>query len=225
MPAGGTIWFDDGVFQIDAEVRVATLAFRTSYAGPFTANTGPFVSVGYYFDIAVPSNVRSLFFSSDTPVFVALWSKVGTTWRFKVSAQVALRIYGFADQEIVPSTSGLQFFSEAGVLTFDSDSNFLRVSGISRNAGPGTSVPWPSTSRRFAAGLGHFPKRGVGAAQAGVPYWVQMSYGITVGPSSCTVGELPISSRPTGGGGTPPPPNSPPMAAPTMMIVDVTNFD
>ncbi|MEX5341415.1 hypothetical protein [Pseudomonas sp. I2] len=224
MPAGMTVWFDDGVFQIDSETRVATLAYQATFSGPFVSNTGPFVSANYYFDITIPTSVKSLFFYSDTSMFIGLWTRVGTTWRFKCSAEGTIKIYGFADQTITPSTSGLQLFDSAGILTFDSDCKFLRVSDIVRGAASGTTRAWPSTTRNYAAGIGSFPKRGTGAALAGIPYWVQMSYGVSIGPSSAGVGELPISSRPTGGAGVAPPASSPAMQPPTLMIVDVTGF-
>lgn len=225
MPTGFRVDLEaGGTFQIDSEVRVSTLTFRTTYAGPFTANSGPFVSVGYYFDLVVPSGITSLFFSSSTPMFIALWAKSGTTWRFKVSAQGTINVFGFADQAIAPSGVGFQTFNSAGVLTFDAGARWMRVADIVAGAPSGTTKSYPSAGRSYAAGIGSYPKRGTGAAQAGVPYWVQFSYGVNVGPSSYGVGELPISSRPTGGAGVPPPPSSPAMQPPTLMLVDVTGF-
>ncbi|WP_156351984.1 hypothetical protein [Pseudomonas sp. NBRC 111130] len=225
MPTGLRVDLESGgTFQIDSEVRVSTLAFQTTYSGPFTANSGPFVSVGYYFDLTVPSNITSLFFSSSTSMFIALWAKSGTTWRFKVSAQGTINIYGFADQQIAPSNVGFQTFSSSGMLTFDAAAKWMRIADIVRGAASGTVKNYPADGRSYAAGIGSYPKRGAGAAQAGVPYWVQFSYGLNIGPNSYGVGELPISSRPTGGGGVPPPPSSPAMQPPTLMLVDVSYF-
>lgn len=224
MPAGMTVWLDEGVFQIDSDTRVATLAYTTTFSGPFLSDSGPFISANYYFDITIPTAVKSLFFSSGTSMFIGLWSRTGMTWRFKCTAQGPIKIFGFADQTITPSTSGLQLYDSAGILTFDSDCKFLRVSDIVRGAVSGVTKPWPSATRNYAAGIGSYPKRGTGASLAGIPYWVQMSYGVRIGPSSVGVGELPISSRPTGGGGVAPPASSPAMQPPTLMIVDVTGF-
>jgi len=224
MSAGMTVWLDDGVFQIDSETRVATLAYQATFNGPFVSDPGPFISASYYFDITVPNTVKSLFFYSETSMFIGLWARSGTTWRFKCSAQGAIKIFGFADQAITSSKSGLQLYDSTGILTFDSDCKFLRVSDIVRGAAPGVTKAWPSTTRNYAAGIGSYPKRGTGASLGGIPYWVQMSYGVSIGPSSAGVGELPISSRPTGGGGVAPPASSPAMQPPTLMIVDVTGF-
>jgi len=224
MPAGAVFYFDDGAFQIDGDVRVATLAFRTTYSGPFTADTRPFVGTLYQFDLTVPSNVKSLFFSCNVQNGIALFSRVGTTWRFVCGAQAAIEVYGFADQTITPTNSGLQLYNAAGVLTFDAGAKWLRVADIHRSAVSGASWPWPSTSRKYAAGFGSYPKRSTGAAQAGLPYWVLRSYMISVGPANVMVGEGPITSRLVGGGGDPPPGNSPLMQPPTLMVIDVTNY-
>ena len=224
MGAGFQSFFDNGLFQIDADIRVATMAYRVDYPGPFGTLNTPFVATPYYFDLGVPAGVGSLFFSCDTPIFIALMSKVGTTWRFRCSTTATIRIYGFADQNIPDSGSGFQTLSATGVITFDSNAKFMRPIDIVREAGPGTSRNWPGPAGNYAAGIGHYPKRSVGASLAGVPYWVQMAYGVSVGPSTYAVGENPILSRPVGGGGTPPPPASPAMAAPTMMCLDVTAY-
>lgn len=225
MTVGMTVWLDDGAVQIDSDIRVSTIAYQTTFSGPYTILDTPFVgTMPYYFDIVIPTSVKSLFFSSTTAVTLALWAKTGTTWRFRASAQATIKIFGFADQTITPSSSGLQMYNALGVLTFDSDSQFMRIVDVVRGAASGTSKSWPSTSRSYAAGIGSYPRRGMGAAQAGIPYWVLMAYGVSVGPSTYGVGEVPVASRPTGGGGVPPPPNSPTMQPPTLMVVDVTGF-
>lgn len=222
MAAGFQSFFDNGMFQIDADIRPATLAYRQDFAGPFGTLSTPFVSTPYYFDISVPPHVGSVFFACDTPVFIALMSKVGTTWRFRCSTTAVIRIYGYADQDMPFSNSGFQTFSSSGVLTFDSSARFLRPVNIVRGAGSGVTIGWPGPSANYAAGIGNYPKRSVGAAQAGIPYWVMFSYGVSVGPSTYGVGESPILSRPVGGAGVAPPPASPAMIAPTLMCLDVT---
>lgn len=224
MPAGMTVWMDEGVMQLDSDIRVSTIAFQTTFSGPYQTLVTPFVTMNYYFDITIPAGVKALFFSSTTSVTLALWAKTGTTWRFRASAQATIKIYGFAEQAITPSSSGLQLYNEAGVLTFDSDTKFMRVADIVKGAASGTSKSWPSNGRVHAAGIGSYPRRGVGAAQAGVPYWILLAYGVNVGPTTYGVGEVPVASRPTGGAGVAPPPNSPAMQPPTLMMVDVTGF-
>lgn len=224
MPAGLTVWFETGAFQVDSEIRTATLSYKETYSGPFAYEERPFVALDYYFDVVLPAGTSSVFFSSDTQVIICLWSRVGNTWRFKIGAQVPVTIYAFADKEIAPSSSGLQLFSSAGVLTFDSDSPFLRITNIVRGAPSGTTINLPADGRKYAAGIGNYPKRTRGAAMAGLPFWVQMCFGVSIGPTQVSVGETSISSRQVGGGGDPPPTDSPAMAPPTMMIIDVTGY-
>lgn len=223
MGAGFQSFFEGGgTFQIDADVRVASLAYRVDFGGPFTLNSTPFAtSMPYYFDLDIPSNVASLFFQSTADTTIALVSRVGTVWRFKCSAQNLIKVYGYADQPIANSGSGFQTFSQSGVITFDSGCRPFRPMSIHRGAASGTTVAWPGAYSNFAAGLGTFPKRGTGASLAGVPYWIQMSYCVQVGPSYCGVGELPILSRPVGPGGVPPPASTPAMQPPNLMIVNV----
>jgi len=224
MPAGMIVYFDDGVFQLDAEVRVSTMALKLAYSGPFTTVTGAFMGTLYEFDITVPSNVKSIFFSSSVQNSFALYSRVGTTWRFRCAVQAAFEVFGFADQNITPTNFGLQLYSSSGVLTFDAGAPWLRISDIRRSAVSGTTAPWPVAGRKYAAGLGNFPKRYDGAAQAGLPFWILRSYLVSVGPTQAAVGEGPIASRLIGGGGTAPPPQGPSMQPPTLMVVDVTNY-
>lgn len=224
MAAGFQSFFPSGgSYQIDADIRVATLAYRVDFTGPFISNQTPFVTaMPFYFDIEIPSNVASLFFQSPgVDVTIGLISRVGNVCRFKCSAQTLIRIYGYADQNIPDSRSGFQTLNQSGIITFDSNAKPFRPAAIYRGAASGTTVGWPGNYEQYAAGIGNYPKRGVGAAQAGVPFWIQMSYCVQVGPSSAGVGELPVLSRPVGGAGVPPPAATPAMQAPNLMIINV----
>ncbi|MBA6145083.1 hypothetical protein H4B97_21885 [Pseudomonas juntendi] len=222
MTIGFQSVFDNGLFQIDSDFRLSTIAHRQDFAGPFGTLSTPFVATPYYFDVGIAAHVGAVFFACDTPIFIALMSKVGTTWRFRCSTTAVIRIYAYADQDVPFTNDGFQTFNSAGILTYDSGAKILRPVDIVRGAGNGVTKNWPGPSANYAAGIGNYPKRIVGAAQAGIPYMVMFSYGVTVGPTTYGVGESPILSRPVGGGGVPPPPASPAMQPPTLMCIDVS---
>lgn len=226
MPAGLEIIRPDGAFQIDDDVKTATLAFRQTFSGPYTMeDMRPTIpEVQYSFDLSVPSNIYSLFFRSAVGRAIRLQSRVGNTWRFKTTTTGTIEVYGFADGILSPSTSGLQLFDESGVLTFDANSKFQRIVDLVRNASDGLRKSWPSTGRVYAAGIGSFPKRITGdyIPVPGIGIYYLWSYGVWVGPADYGVSEGRIYSDSTGTE-TPPSPSTP-MQAPTLMAIDVTDF-
>lgn len=142
--------------------------------------------------------------------------------------QGTIEVYGFKDvpPPQAPSTgSGLQLFDASGVLVFDSESNFMKIANVFTIPAAGVEVePWPTPSRSYAVGLGVYAKCWRGAAQAGIPWGVLLSYCVRVGPTSGGGGLAAISSRPWGGAGDTPPGNTPIASPPTVMTVDVTGL-
>lgn len=223
MTAGLSVFKSNGTWQVNSDIKTSTLVFKTVYGGPFTTETWPMVGTVYYFDIDIPASVRSVFFQANTLMSITLQAKTGTTHRFKITATGTITIWGFTEGIVSASTSGLQLFDASGSLTFDSNSNFQNISAQYANVPTGTTYSWPSTIRQYAAGIGNYPKRILGVAQAGVPYYVVVSFGVIVGPYTGAA-EMRLFSRPTGGGGQAPPPNSPAMSNPNLMVIDVTNM-
>lgn len=228
MEAGLTIYMDQGIMQVDSNIKTASPSFRQSYTGPYT-NEGSttFVGTWYQFTIVVPSDVKYLFFSSPVDRNIALFKKSGTSHTFKTTAQGTVEVYGFKDAPPQASNnrSGLQVFDATGALVFDSDSNFMKVANAFTVPTTGLRVePWPMPQKSYAVGLGVYPKSWRGASQNGFPWGVLMSYCIRVGPTAGGGGLTAIASRPWGGAGNAPPANTPEASPPTAMIVDVTNL-
>ncbi|MNJ48518.1 hypothetical protein D3C77_437130 [compost metagenome] len=229
MRAGYTAYTDQGVVQIDSSFKTATSAFRQTYTGPYTneSNTA-FIGTWYSFTINVPIDVQYLFFSSPVDRSIGLIKKSGASHTFRTSAQGTIEIYGFKDAptpQASSSGSGFQLFDENGNLTFDSDSNFMKIANVFTVPTTGVKVePWPVPGRSYAVSLGVYAKSWRGVAQAGLPWAVLMSYCVRVGPTSGGGGYAAIAARPAGGGGDSPPGNTPQPSPPTAMIVDVTGL-
>lgn len=228
MPAGFALYMDQGVMQIDSNFKTATPAFKLSFSGPYT-NDGNTVFIGtwYQFTITVPSDVKYLFFSSAVDRTIGLFKKIGTSYTFRTTAQGTIDVYGFKDAPAQASAnrSGLQLFDANGVLTFDSDSNFMKIANVFTVPTTGLRVDaWPVAGRKYAVGLGVYPKQWRGADQGGRPWGVFMSYCVRVGPTSGGGGYTAIASRPWGAGGDPPPSATPQASPPTAMTVDVTGL-
>ncbi|QXH49969.1 hypothetical protein KSS94_18720 [Pseudomonas fakonensis] len=227
MQAGFTLFMDDGIMQIDSNFKTVAPAFRLTYAGPYTSSNTAFVGTWYHFTVTIPLETKYLFFASPVERSIALIKKAGTSHTFVTSTPGAIEIYGFKDSPAQDSGSGsgLQLFDENGVLTFDSESNFMKVADAFTVPTSGLAIkPWPDPTRNYAIGLGVYAKCWRGAMQAGLPWGVLMSYAIRVGPSAGGGGFTGISSRLWGGGGDAPPGNTPQAAPPTAMIVDVTGL-
>jgi hypothetical protein len=80
MQAGFTTYMDQGIMQIDSNIKTAAPAFRQTYAGPYTndGNTA-FIGTWYQFTIEVPSDAKYLFFSSSVDRSIGLMKKSGTS--------------------------------------------------------------------------------------------------------------------------------------------------
>lgn len=230
MPAGLNVYMDEGVLQLDSAMKTSVLVFKTTYAGPYY-NDGNTVYIGvwYNFEVIIPGAAKYIFFSSSVKRVVALFKKSGTKYTFRTNVQGSLEIFGFADGAAVSAgKSGLQLFDENGVLTFDSDSQFMRISDAflcgqdDNSLNGGVTRPWPKSGRKYAAGIGFYGKRWRGARNAGMAWAVLISYGIAVGPSDVWGGEPWIASRPWPGDA--PPNDTPRHAAPTVLVVDVTDY-
>lgn len=220
MTVGLSVFRDDGGWQLTSEVRTSILSFRATYAGPFTATTSPLAGTSYYFDIVIPEPTRSVFFRSDTSMLIALQSRTGNVWRFRLTTTGVVDIYGFSEQVVAASRSGFQLFNAQGILSFDSDSQLLRIVDVVPNAAIGTRRAWPSGERRYAAGIGYFPKQATPASLGGVPWMILRATGVVLGPQT-GVAEAWLSTGPTAGEMIAP---SPKMPAPTLMVIDVTAY-
>lgn len=227
MEAGFTLYTDSGIMQIDSNFKTIAPALHLTYTGPYTSSNTAFVGTWYEFVVNIPSEAKYILFASPVDRSIGLFKKSGTSYTFKTSTPGTIEIYGFKDAPAQASSnrSGLQLFDANGVLTFDSDSNFMKVVDAFPVATTGVVVKaWPEPTRSYAVGLGVYPKSWRGAAQAGLPWGILMSYCVRVGPTAGGGGYTGISSRPWGGGGDPAPGNTPQAAPPTAMIVDVTGL-
>lgn len=228
MAVGFIAYTTEGVVQIDSDMKTAAPAFRQTYTGPY-ANDGNTTYIGTWFSftITVPSDVKYLFFSSPVDRTIGLMKKSGTAHTFRTSAQGTIEVYGFKDAPPQASTGayGFQLFDARGNLTFDSNSNFMKISNVFTVPTTGLKVEaWPTPGRSYAVGLGVYAKCWRGAAQAGIPWGVLLSYCVRVGPTSGGGGLAAIASRPWGGAGDPPPGDTPMASPPTAMVVDVTGL-
>ncbi|MEG9624949.1 hypothetical protein [Pseudomonas guariconensis] len=227
MPAAFTAWTETGVVQIDSNMKTISPSFRRTYTGPYT-NDGNTMYIGtwYEFTITVPAGINYLFFGSPVDRTIGLTKKSGTSHTFRTTAQGTIEIYGFREAPVQASNKpGLQLFDEAGNLTFDSNSRFMQVTNAFTVPTTGMKVePWLVPGRKYAVGLGVYPKCWRGALNAGLPWGIVMSYCVRVGPTSGGGGHTAIISRPMGGGGDPTPPDTPQASPPTAMIVDVTGL-
>jgi hypothetical protein len=228
MDAGLTLFTDQGIMQIDSNMKTAAPAFRQTYTGPYTndGNT-TFIGTWYQFTITVSSDVKYLFFSSTVDRSIGLMKKSGTSHTFRTTTQGTIEVYGFKDAPPQASNnrSGLQIFDATGALVFDSDNNFMKVANVFAVPTTGVKVEtWPVPGRNYAVGLGVYPKSWRGASQNGAPWGVLMSYCVRVGPNSGGGGQTGIASRPWGSAGDSPPANTPEASPPTAMVVDVTGL-
>jgi len=232
MTAGLTVFMDQGVLQLDSSMKTSMLVLRMTYTGPYTTpGNMPYAGTWYYFTITVPANVKYLCFSSPNPnLGIALFRKSGTSHEFVTNIQGTIDIYGFADGVGTSTTnSGLQLFDESGTLTFDSDNRFMRISDTFVAQPPGyppggVAKPWPSSTRKYAAGIGFYGTRWQGAYLGGAPWGILATYGLRVGPTEVYGGETWIYARPWGGGGDPAPTDTPRHPAPTVLVIDVTDL-
>lgn len=226
MPAGLQVIMDQGVLQLDSSMKTSTLVFKATYSGPYSndGNTA-YIGTWYQFDITIPSTVKLLFFASPAHRTIALFKKVGTTHTYRTNITGSIEFYGFADAPTTSSSrSGMQLFDENGVLTFDSESLFMRVADAFTAAPTLTLRTWPDAGKKYAAGLGANPKRWLGAYMNGAPWGIFTSYALSLGPTQVGAGEARVGSRPWGGGGVPAPTDTPAQPPPTVLVVDVTNM-
>jgi len=228
MAVGLKVYNDDGILQIDSDFKTISPTFRQTFTGPYSndGNTA-FIGTWYQFTIYIPADVKFLFFGSSTDRSIALFKKSGTSHTFRTSAQGTIEIYGFREAPPVASTGSyvMQLFNESGELTFDSNSNFMKISNAFTVPTSGLQVQsYPVPGRTYAVGLGVYPKQWRGASQAGVPWGVLMSYCLQVGPTAGGGGLTAIASRPWGSAGDPAPGQMPLAPAPTVLIVDVTGL-
>ncbi len=225
MTVGFTLFTDQGITQIDSNFKTVAPAFRLTHTGPYTNGSNTFTGTWYQFTITVPTDVKYLFFASPVDRTIGLMKKSGAEHTFRTSTSGTVEIYGFKDTpaQAMSGNFGLQLFNENGVLTFDSSNNFMKVANVFTVPTTGMKVePWPEAGNKYAVGLGVYPKQWRGAAQAGVPWGVMMSYCVRVGPTAGGGGYTAIASRPWGGDS---PPNDTPQAPPpTAMIVEVTGL-
>lgn len=225
MTAGLTTFTDQGIMQIDSNFKTVSPAFRLTYTGPYSSASSTFTGSWHQFTITVPTDVKYLFFSSSVDRTIGLMKKSGTEHTFRTSTQGTVEVYGFKDTPAQASSGnfGLQLFDENGVLTFDSNNNFMKVANVFTVPTTGMKVePWPEVGHSYAVGLGVYAKQWRGAAQAGVPWGVMMSYCVRVGPISGGGGYTAIAARPWG---SDTPPNDTPQAPPPpAMVVDVTGL-
>lgn len=225
--AGFQVFLEDGILQIDSNFRTITPIYRLSFTGPYTndGNT-TFIGTWYQFVITVPSDVKFLYFGSTVDRTIGLMKKIGTTHTFRTDVQGTIEVYGFKESPPQASnTFGIQLYDEDGNLTFDSNTNFMKIAGALTVPTTGVQVEsYPIAGRTYAVGLGVYPKQWRGASAAGMPWGILMSYCIRVGPSSGGGGLAAIASRPWGSGGDSPPGTTPLAPPPTALFVDVTGL-
>lgn len=225
--AGLQVFLDDGILQIDSNFKTIAPTYRLSFTGPYTddGNTA-FIGSWYQFVITVPADVKYLYFASTVDRTIALFKKSGTTHTYRTNVQGTIEVYGFKESPPqAKSKFGMQLFDENGNLTFDSNTKTMKIAGAVVLPTSGVEIQsFPVTGRIYAVGLGVYAKQWRGAAAAGIPWGILMSYAVRVGPTSGGGGLVAIASRPTGSAGDSPPSTTPLSAPPTALIVDVTGL-
>ncbi|WP_320327930.1 hypothetical protein [Pseudomonas sp. P8_250] len=148
MSAGFQSWNDSGTVQIDENYTSMTLVTSPT----ITINT-----TDTYFDIASANPI--VFLGNTSGAYVRMTSRVnlgGSVWRYTFSANVAINVRLYCFDQAAPSSSnyGMQIFNGSGVLVFDSNSPFLRLSAIHQVVGTASnSFAVPQDGRAYAAAL------------------------------------------------------------------------
>lgn len=149
MEAGFIIYGDSGTVQIDdtypnlALLKKGT-ATLTDTGNEFTQSRSALITV--------TGETPMIAWTSNFPVFLAMVSKSGSTYTFRLMSTNAYDGYSFTyyvfDRPVDSgSTSGVQVFDSAGRLTFDSGRKYLRVMGVGNHDinTSGTVSSYPGT--------------------------------------------------------------------------------